>query len=118
MNAQPPPLEPQLLETQPKRRGSFLFWVALLAPAAIALAAMAMGGSSRDSRDTLTSIFMVDFFVGAAAAIYCGIWLAMRFCKPGGLRVLAALGLIFVIGILNIIITFVGCATVAPMDFR
>jgi hypothetical protein len=112
MNDQLPNPEPP-----PGKSGSLLFWIALLAPAIITLTLLAFGKSSREVRDTVTSIFMVNFFVGAAAAIYCGVWLAKRFCKPGGARVFAALSLIFVIGLLNIIVTFAGCVTVAPMDF-
>ena len=48
--------------------------------------------------------------VGLIAPFYCGRWLAIRFCKTGIGRFLVGLSSILIIGVVNLVLVFAGCA--------
>jgi len=87
-----------------------IFWIALIAPAFLALVSFLLGQLPQDSHNLGFGVGFVDLFVDVIASLYCGWWLARRFCRPGATRVLAGTGMFVGIGILNFIIIFAGCA--------
>jgi hypothetical protein len=91
-----------------KKPNPALFWIALLAPAVLALLSFlcASGGPS----DFGVTVGLAGAGAGLVSSVYCGIWLARRFVKPGNARVLFALAMVALIGILNLIIVVAGCA--------
>jgi hypothetical protein len=105
------------LAADQKKPGSFatgttsrvIFWLSLVSPAALALASFFASRAPLSSTGAGFLIVMAAFGVGAYASIYCGIWLAFRFCKETYTRVLMGLFSIVAIGALNFIIVFAGC---------
>src|SRR5260370_5644589 len=74
------------------------FWIALLAPAFLALISFLLGQLSQDSKGFAAGVGFVDLFACALTSLYCGVWLARRFCKPGVYRFLAGMWLFVGIG--------------------
>ena len=99
--------QPPIFEEPPKTSRTPLFWIALLAPAVLALGSFLLG---RASAGLGVAIGLGAAVVGLVSSIYCGIWLAVHFCKPGIGRFLAALGLVVVINAVNLFIVLAGCA--------
>jgi hypothetical protein len=88
-------------------KSSQWFWVLLVAPAFFSLTGYLVGTGERPMRDVATVIVFLSCLSGLFCSIFCGIWLARRFCRPGE-RVLGAVGLILVIGLVNLFIVAVG----------
>jgi len=87
-----------------------IFWIALIAPAFLALVSFLLGALSQNLRNAGAEVGFVDLFVGGIASLYCGVWLAWRFCKPGVYRFLAGMWLSVGIAFLNFVLIFAGCA--------
>jgi hypothetical protein len=85
-----------------------LFWLLLVLPAFMVLASSSLAKSEKNAA---TNIWFMTIPVGALGAIYCGIWLARRFTTNTTACVFAALVSIFLLGVLNLAVTFVGCIT-------
>ncbi len=89
------------------------FWILLLAPAGFSLTSFLVGQSSTDAG---AGIGLVGLFVSAVASIYCGCWLAARFFKTTGSRMLAGLFLTLAIAVVNFLIICAGC--IANVSFH
>ena len=85
----------------------------LLAPAFFSLTGFLFGLSENGPMlDVGTAIGFANCVAGLLCSIYCGIWLARRFRRPGE-RVLSALGFILGIGLVNFCIVAAGCVPTA-----
>ena len=87
-----------------------IFWIALIAPAFLALVSFLLAQSSQDLHNAGFSVGFIDLFVDVIASLYCGWWLARRFCKPGPTRALAGVGLFVGITGLNFMLICAGCS--------
>ena len=56
------------------------------------------------------TVGLLALVVGLASSIYCSYWLARRFVKPGGARVMLGIVAFLVIGVINLIVAVAGCA--------
>ncbi len=70
-------------------------------PAFLALLSFLLGQSSDRLHNAGFSVGFIDLFVDVIASLYCGWWLAKRFCRPGATRFLAGTGLFVGITFLN-----------------
>jgi hypothetical protein len=107
------PPESQAKVLKPSNRSRIAFWILLFTPAFLALLSFAVGQSSRNAG---ANIGLFGLLVGAVGAIYCGIWMALRFFHEPAARVLAALCLITLIAAVNGFAIVAGCA--GNLDFR
>jgi hypothetical protein len=112
--------EPQTAAHKLSGRGSpGLFWVLLVAPAAMSLTGFVTGVSRDTALHTIgLAICWGAVLLGALSPIYTGIWLARRFIRPGGARVLGGLALIVVIGTINLFIAAAGCVPTTLNDIH
>jgi hypothetical protein len=91
----------------PKKTRAGLFWIALLAPAVLSLASFLIGAASNDAG---AMVGLVALFTTCISAGFCSLWLARRFVKPGGGRMLFGFVMAIVIVAVNFIIVVAGCA--------
>jgi hypothetical protein len=97
--------DPKALTTASK----VMFWVALLAPAFLALIGFLVGPVSPNLRDLGVGVGFVGLVVDVIISLYCSSWLAKRFWQPGPTRFLVGTGLFFGIAFLNFVLIFAGC---------
>jgi hypothetical protein len=103
VNAPLPPIKPPA-----RKPGSGLFWIALFAPTVLALISMLC--ASRGPNDFGATVGLIGFGAGLISSVYCGVWLAQRFAKPGAVRFFCGLVAVAVIGIVNLIVVVAGCS--------
>lgn len=99
---------PPALEPPPKKSRVGLFWIVLLAPAALALISFLCASSGPNDLGVMVGLIAAP--AALISSIYCGIWLSRRFIKPGTGRTLFGLGMALVIGFANLAIVVAGCA--------
>jgi hypothetical protein len=100
---------PPTYEPPPKTSETSLFWVALFAPAVLALVTFLL---SRDVSALGVIVGIGALIVGIISTFYCGFWLAARFCKSKLAYFITAVGLVLLLGIVNLIIVCAGCAAI------
>ncbi len=93
-----------------RRRSPTLFWILLVAPASLGLLSFVAGHFGDQGRNLGVMIGFVALFLGLAGSLYCSVWLARRFCKPGSLDHLVVLALAVILMGVNFVIIFAGCA--------
>jgi hypothetical protein len=101
------------------RRGSrslLTFWIMLLAPALLSLLTFSVGTLGKGPNDAAVSIGLVALLAGAIGSVYCGSWLATRFCRPGGGRLLVGVGIVIALGAVNLFMAVAGC--VSSLNFH
>lgn len=96
--------------TLPSRRSQTLFWIALVAPATLALVSFLLGRSPGNMRDAGVAVGLGGLVVGLWASVYCAVWVVRRFCPRDSTRILLGLVLFVAIGLVNFIIICAGCA--------
>jgi hypothetical protein len=105
MNGQPNGIKPPAGNSE-----SGLFWIALFAPAFLALVTVLLCSAGSDVAVLGVIVGFGAVVVGIVSAWYCGFWLAARFCKSRIAYFFAALGFVLLLGILNLAIVCAGCA--------
>lgn len=101
--------EKKHVEEVKARSAQNIFWIALTAPAALALLSFLTGKIFVNSPGLAVGIGMVGLVGGLFTSIYCGLWLSRRIPVPEGFQVILGLLFIFGIGFVNFMILCAGC---------
>lgn len=91
-------------------RSAKLFWLVLVAPAALALVSFSFGHISEKLSSIGMSIGLFDLLIGLISSGYCASWIGERFGKSVGLKAILVIVSFLGLCAVNFMMICMGCA--------